>query len=316
MVLLILLVSIVFSMVSSPLAAERVRFALSIKVPGYELPILAAEDKDFWKENGLEAKITFFKGGGPYGRAMAARQIDIGISGSTGVLLAASRGLPMMMVSDFWLSSLGIWVAADGPIKKPADLDGSRLGMSSTGSLPHIYGQAIAKILGLEGKIRFVALGGLSTRMAALKSGAVDGHISPFGAMGRFQQEGTLHEVLRFINYLPKEWVGSAVTTHKEFTVTNPSTVAKSIKVVLQSIRSLRDDPSWATRKLSQMRGYSPKLAKVIYNDMMTRYTKNGYIKRQAVENLRNFLIEHKLISSAEAPPVDKVYTTRFLSTR
>lgn len=313
MVSLILLISLVLSIVSSPLAAEKVRFALSIKVPGYELPSLTAEEKGLWKKNGLEATTTIFKGGGPYGRAMAAREIDIGLSGSTGVVLAASRGLPMMMVADFWLSSLGVWVAADGPIKKPADLAGARLGMSSTGSLPHIYGQAVAKILGLEGKVRFVAVGGLSTRMAALKSGAIEGHLSPFGAMARFQQEGKLHEVLRFINYLPKDWVGTAVTTHKEFTAKRPSTVTKAIKVVLQSVQYLRDDPSWATRKLSQMRGYSPKLSRVIYDDMMTRYTKNGFIKRQAVQNLRKFLIEHKLISSAEAPPVDQVYTTKFL---
>ncbi len=311
---LILVTFFLFSLVPSSVAAATLRFGLAIKVPDYELPSMAAEEKGFWKKNGLDVRTTIFKGGGPYGRAVAAKEIDMGIGGSTGVLVSVSRGLSVIMLATFQNeTSLGIWVAADGPRKKPKDLAGARLGMSSTGSLPHIYGQAVAKILGLEGKIRFVAVGGLGTRMAALKSGAIDGHLSPFSAMARFQQEGTLHEVLRFTDYLPKPWVSNVVTARKEFTIAEPTMVAKGVKAFFQSIQFLRDNPSWTMQRLSKMRRYSPKLAKIVYGDMMVRYTKDHKIPRQAVVNLKKFLIEFKIISSTEAPAVDEVYTTRFL---
>ncbi len=311
---LILVTFFLFSLVPSSFAAQKLRFGVVIKVPDHELPVLAAEEKGFWKKNGLEAKSTIFKGGGPFGRALAAREIDVGTSGTTGLFMANSRGLPSTMLAAFQKrSSLGIWVAAGGPRKKPKDLAGARLGMSSTGSLPHIYGQAVAKVLGLEGKIRFVAVGGLGTRMAALKSGAIDGHLSPFSAMARFQQAGTLHEVLRFTDYLPKPWVSNIIDARKEFTIAKPATVAKGVKAFFQSIKFLRDNPSWTMQRLSKMRKYSPKLAKIVYDDMMVRYTKDHKIPRQAVVNLKKFLIEFKIISSKEAPAVDEVYTTKFL---
>ncbi|MEE8449820.1 MAG: ABC transporter substrate-binding protein, partial [Thermodesulfobacteriota bacterium] len=255
---LILVTFFLFSLVPSSFAAQRLRFGVVIKVPDHELPVLAAEEKGFWEKNGLEAKTTIFKGGGPFGRALAAREVDVGTSGVTGLFMANSRGLPSIMLAAFQKrSSLGIWVAAGGPRKKPKDLAGARLGMSSTGSLPHIYGQAVAKILGLERKIRFVAVGGVATRMAALKSGAIDGHLSPFSAMARFQQEGKLREVLRFSDYLPKEWVATILVAHRETTIAKPTMVARAVKAFFQSIQFMRNDPSWTMQKLSQMRGYS-----------------------------------------------------------
>ena len=311
---LILLTFFLFSLLPSSVAAESLRFGLAIKVPDHELPILAAEEKGFWKENGLEVNTTIFKGGRRLNQAVAARHIDMGTSGATGVFVAASRGLPLLMLATFQnQTSLGIWVAANGPVKKPKDLAGVKLGMSSIGGLPHIYGQATAKVLGLEGKIRFVAVGRVATRMAALTSGAIDGHLSPFSAMARFQQEGKVREVLRFTDYLPKNWVSNVLTAHKEFTIAKPATVAKGVKSFLQSIQFMRNDPAWTMQKLSQMRGYSPKLARIVYDDLMIRYTKDHKIKRQAVVNLKKFLIEFKIISATEAPPIDKIYTTKFL---
>lgn len=51
-------------MSSSASAAGKIKFATSIKLaPTFYLPVLAAEEKGFWKENGPEAELVKFKGG-------------------------------------------------------------------------------------------------------------------------------------------------------------------------------------------------------------------------------------------------------------
>lgn len=295
-------------------SAEKLKFGASVKVPNYELPLLAADEKGIWKENGLEVESLFFSGGGPFGQALAARAIKMGYTAGATTFLGLAGGLPTVIVSDLGQQSLSIWVAPKSAMKNPKDLAGARIGMSSLGSMPHAYGMAVAKALGLQGKIRFVAVGGIPARMAGLKAGAIDGHISPLESMAGFQQKGELRELVRIRDYIPPDSVDNVMVAHKEVIGKEPATVAKVVRAGLQTLRFLRDNPAWATQKLALITGHSEEVARLVYEEMMRIYTRDGKISPKALENLRDFLIEYKIIAPEKAPRLEETYTGQFLS--
>lgn len=310
---LIFLAIWLFSLAPPSLAAEKFKFGISVRTPGYELTAATAQERGFWKDSGLDVEVFAFSGGGPFTQAMAAKAIIMGFHGVPPTVIAVSRGMPVIMVGDLYQNNIGIWVDAKSPIKESKDLAGARIGLSSLGSTPHAYGQGAARALGLEDKIRFVAVGGIPTRLAALKTGAIDGHISPYDAMARFQQAGEAREIVRLRNYLPAEVPDSAVAAHKEAIANSPAIVGKGVQGIIQAVHFLRDNSAWGVPRLAQMTGHPPAVAKLVYEDLMARYTKDGKISTKGLENLILFLVEYKLLTRDKAPRVEDVYTSRFV---
>jgi len=58
-----LLFAILGLVLPRPWAADKLRFATTVKThPILVMPVLAAEEKGFWKQNGLEAEWVPFEG--------------------------------------------------------------------------------------------------------------------------------------------------------------------------------------------------------------------------------------------------------------
>lgn len=140
-------------------AAEKLKFSSSIKThPLYVLPILAAEEKGFWRQQGIDMEWVPIGGGGPMFRAVAAGSVFIGMSGSLSATQARARGIPVIIVADLQsLEPFLVWARADSPIQSPKDLKGTKLAVSSFGEESHAMGRLVAKALGLGGDIKFVA---------------------------------------------------------------------------------------------------------------------------------------------------------------
>lgn len=66
------------------------------------LPVLVAEEEGLWKQNDIEAKWAALKGGGPVIKALASGSAQFGFAGTSGIIMAATRGLDLVMVADFY----------------------------------------------------------------------------------------------------------------------------------------------------------------------------------------------------------------------
>src|SRR3972149_5752733 len=99
--LIILMAFLGLALVQAPSwAAEKVKFATHFKAnPHYWLPVAAALDKGFWKEEGLEVEWVSFDAAAAMNRAVAAGAIDMGTDGLTGHVRAVSAGVPQVMVA-------------------------------------------------------------------------------------------------------------------------------------------------------------------------------------------------------------------------
>lgn len=305
-----LLFLFIFLPVGSLLGADKVRFGVPFKQAAHLLlPVLAAEEKGFWKEAGLETESSFFSSG--MERVMAAGSLDLGFLAASTAIQSAAHGAPIVILADLHLVKFFIWVRADSHIKEPKDLKGARIDALRLGSMNHAYGLLAAKALGLDKDIKFVALGEGPAGLAALKAGKIDGRIGSFQFQAPLKFRGEIRELLTITDYFPREWVDNSVVARADFMEKKPDAIKNALKAVFKSVNFLAGNPQWAIDKMKSEYGYSDEVARAVYDSLS--FSRDGKITRRAMENVRDFLLEYGLVPRDKVPAVEALYTARFL---
>lgn len=306
----VLMLSLIFS--TQLQAIEKLRIGTAIKeFPGYYLPILAAQEHGFFKQNGLEVEWVPFKGSPLLNSAVAAGDIKMGMDGVTGTLQAVSRGLPLVIIASLYLDNdFNLYVRADSPIRDPKDLRGAKLGTTRLGTISHIYGQFLAKKFGLEKEVKFVGTGGVTEVVAAMKAGVLDGTVLTPSQFAELQLKGEVRLVTKIADHLPKEWVNQIIFSPSEFIKRNSETVRRSVKSLVAAFGYIYGNPGWSIAKIKSESGFSEEASKLVYQAM--GLSRDGKISRRALENVINFVVEYGLVPKDKLPAVDQLYTREF----
>src|SRR3972149_4935432 len=94
------LAGLYLGLASPGLALDKVKLGTSVKVfPIFYLPPLTAEERGFWKANGLDVEWVPFIGGAPHTQAIAAGAISIGLVSADLPFIGGGRGLPRNIVA-------------------------------------------------------------------------------------------------------------------------------------------------------------------------------------------------------------------------
>lgn len=293
-------------------AAEKIKVGTALKVHAvYALPMLAAEEKGFFNQQGLQAEWIPFSAAGALHRAAAAGAVPLGVDEVTGTIQAVARGVAIIIVSDLGVKNdFGIWVRTGSPIRESGDLRGRKIDVARLGGSSHAYARAVARNLGIEKEVRYVASGGVAEQIAALRSGAIDSTMITFFSVAPLAVKGEIREVVSVPDYLPREWMSRLLFARKELVEQSPESVTKVIKALLAAIEFIMKNREWALDRMQSFSRYSKEAAEVLYPRLI--YSKDGRISRQALANVKQFLIDFGIIVLAEAPPVDDLYTARF----
>lgn len=303
-----------FGLVFAALAADKVALSTAVKVyPGYYLPVLAAEEKGFWKDNGLEVEWVPFPGTAAQFVAVAARASNIGLTPSDGAPVAAERGSPVFMVAELIpREPFLVWVKADSPYRHPRDLKGTKFGTPRLGGTSHAFGRIVARAYGIEKDMRFIGAGGLPEMYAALRAGALDVIAQPISLTVGMKMAGIIREIGSMADYLPKPWLEHVIFARKDYARSNPDLVRRTIKATLQATDFMKKDSRWTIDKMKSLSGYSEAAAKAVYDDL--EFTTTGRLERKAVENIRTIFIEYGILTKDKAPAVDDLFTNEYVS--
>lgn len=311
---IVLVAGLLVSSLSGVKAAEKIQLGTAIKLyPHYYLPVLAGEEKEIWKKNGLEVEWVPFSAGAALVRAAASGAINIGLVPGVTLVQAVARGVPVLIVSDlvgrddYWF-----WVRTDSRLRTPMDLKGAKVGVPLLGGSSHAYGRALAKALGLEKEVKFVGAGGSRENVATLKAGAIDAAVMVFTSMANLKAAGEVKEFLNTGDYLPKEWVEHVVFARKDFIKTNPDMVRRVLRGVLQGVEFTLKNSPWATEKMKELSGFPVESARLVVERLPGQFTRDGRINRKAVENLRDFLMEYEIIPRDKPLAVEELFTSEF----
>jgi NitT/TauT family transport system substrate-binding protein len=175
---------------------KDVHIAVGGKPALYYLPLTIAEQLGYFKDEGLNVKISDFAGGSQTLQAVVGGSADVA-SG------AFEHTINMQAKKQFLVAfvqmgrepqiSIGILKSKAANYKGPADLKGYRFGVSAPGSSTNIILNAFIAKGGLKpSDVVIVGVGTGAGAVAAVKSGQIDGTSNTDPVMTKLELEGSL----------------------------------------------------------------------------------------------------------------------------
>src|SRR5262249_45431993 len=182
----LLLSSILCGWMSVSFGADTIRIAYSSINP-HALLVSLAEKRGLFAKYGLSSVVVYIPGGSTVVQTMISGEIDLGqLTGAPGVA-ANLRGADILYIA-MTDDTMGYQLATRGDIKSAAGLKGKRLGISRFASSSDFGTRTLLKRLGVDPKeVTILQIGNEAERLAALKSGSIDGSIfnAPFGNVAK-----------------------------------------------------------------------------------------------------------------------------------
>src|SRR6516165_4930917 len=296
--------------VSSVNAQTTVKIGLAVPSYGPFAPVYAAEELGYYKENGVAAEITAYRGGPAAQEALAAGAADIINFFPPGVALAVKKGIKEKVVGIGSAKPAGwhIVVMASSPFRAVADLAGKKIGVTAKGATTDFYALWAAKRAGVQ--IETVPVGAPAL-IPTLKSGQID--------------VAVLNSPLSFRLIVPGEG-RSLVDLGKEMEPTLPdvwvatqSLIDGNAKAVEGALRSIYK----ATAYMQKNRAYGLDYLRKFTGEKDDKVLELDYdvvlAKRPTTAKIETQWIEASLALAAlggigDLPPVAEIFTDRFSS--
>ena len=175
---------------------KDVHIAVGGKAALYYLPLTIAEQLGYFKDEGLEVKISDFAGGSQALRAVVGGSADV-VSGAyehTINMQSQKQSLiAFVQMGRLPQMAVGIATGRAASYKSPKDLKGLKIGVSAPGSSTHILFNYFISRDGLKpNDVSVIGVGLGSTAIAAVKSGQVDvlSNVDPM--MTKLEQDGSI----------------------------------------------------------------------------------------------------------------------------
>jgi len=192
-------------------AAERMHIGMPVEPPNLvHLTAWLAQDLGYFKEEGLDAKITGFRGGVAVHQALVAAGSDLDTGYIPGPLLFAgiAKGSKMKALWSMSAKNEAVLIAAPD-IKNIKDAKGRKVGIEGVGGYSHIGFLSVAEPAGLPDKdVTFVRTTP-PQRLPFLLQGNVDVVVTHVEEFFRLQREKPVNELARIWRTQPHYLYGA-----------------------------------------------------------------------------------------------------------
>jgi ABC-type nitrate/sulfonate/bicarbonate transport system substrate-binding protein len=233
---------------------------------GLHIPSYVAMDRDFFKEEGLDATFVSLVGR-PMITAGLSGNIDfVPIpSGGAGAVLngAKLRYVVGQSLKPQWI------IVTHKDISKPEDLKGKTLGYARVGAADYDEGAAVfARFFNMQvGRdYKVISFQAEPERIAALANGDIAGALvsAPRAPMA---QKAGLKVLLRTGDYMPR--AGGAFWTTDAFFEKNPDAVKRFIRAVAKGVMYLRDNRAGSIPSIKEHLGIqSDEEAGIVWDEL------------------------------------------------
>ncbi|MFG2005440.1 ABC transporter substrate-binding protein [Spirillospora sp. NPDC048911] len=145
----------------------------------YAAPVYLAQQKGFFKEEGLTVKTEVFPGGAKALPKLIGGQIDMMVSNHVSAITSSANGTKMRILAEIDLGvekELPVLVAKDSPIHTPADLKGKKIALNTGRNLGELTVTSALATAGVDvkkDKVTFVDVP-FPAMVAALEKKSVD----------------------------------------------------------------------------------------------------------------------------------------------
>lgn len=173
----VLIVGMLLLTASPAFSAQRLTVMLDWFPNIDHLPLYVAQQEGLFSRAGLEVAIMSPSESTDALKLAASHKVDIAVSYEPQAIVAASRGLPVVVVGRLVEHPLGVILfLGNKGIRKPADLEGKRLGYTVPGMMDVLLG-AFASINGIR---HYTPVNVGFSIIPSLVSGKVDAVMGPY----------------------------------------------------------------------------------------------------------------------------------------
>jgi len=265
------------------LAQERITLGLTTRNGSTSLPYVVAEEKGFFKAEGLNALIVIMQNQVVV-NGVLSRHVDYGGTFSNFVG-AAMSGAPVKIVMSV-MDGADHFLVTSPNIKRVEDLKGKTFGISSFGGTPHSEAIAILKKYGLnpDKDVTFLQVGGSSARYLSLESGSIQAAmiVPPFNHLAK---KRGFNELLGFNDIMSMPVGGLAV--HMQKMKEKPDEIVKMIRALIKSLEYIRTrkpdilaiiDKQWGIKEAD--------IRENMYKEMLGLFSRTGIGSDEAMRNV------------------------------
>jgi len=260
-------------------AAERVMIATPSRGL-FEFPVVVAMRKGFYRDEGLDVdKIQMQPAIGV--KALMSGDVDYLLAWGS-ALRAAVSGVPIKAVVGFAGRPLHVLVARP-EIKTPKDLKGKIVGVDSVAGTVDYLSRVALRHFGLEPEkdVKIIVTGESPTRLAALRTGAIDATPIDVAFAVKAEDEGFKRLVyLGDLIELPLS--GMAVMEQK--LRTQRDQVKRVVRAGVRGLRFMKQNRNEIVQMLADYLRITPAQAARAYDASINSFTDNGIISDKGVQ--------------------------------
>lgn len=282
------------------------------------LPLDLAVALDYFKDEGLEPKITYLKGGTATAQALISKQVDFSTNSIDHTFKAAAQGKDDLRIVVLMNQTPGMVLVVDSKhknkIKSISDLKGMRLGVTSKGSATNMVLAFLLSKNGVSPDDVTIVKAGSSTFPPALKNGDIDGGIAlePFASTMVEQDAAYVLQRLITAEDSQQAFDGpynlAGIVTRQDVIDSNPEQVQKVVNAIVRALKWMQNhtEEEIADALSSEVIG-SDKARYVRTLKLLKEfYSPDGRISAEGSDNvLAAMSISGVLTSKLSQPPSD-----------
>ena len=277
------------------------------------VPVNIGIEKGFFQKHGIAVNLITFRGGSPMMQAATAGSVDI-VVGSGSDFVYLRKGVPLTAVAQAAgpPNLFGVVVWNDSGIKTVEDLKGTKMGISTVGSMTEWLALDLARWKGWPpGSIDPVAIGSdQAGQVAALKLHQVASVMgtSAFGLQLEEQHDGRL--LIQVSDYLG-DIVIHMVEATNTIAAKNPDAVRGFLAGWFDTIRFMRENKAETVALARGETGFDQTVEDREYDLTMPMFSTDGHFRPEGLRSLLSLLSRHGAIPADT--DLTKFYTDRFL---
>jgi NitT/TauT family transport system substrate-binding protein len=261
----------------------RITLGLTTRNGSTALPFTIAEDKGFFKSEGLNVVIVVMQNQVVV-NGVVTRNVDYGGTFSNFVG-AALAGLPVRIVMSA-MDGSDHYLVTSPAVKRVEDLKGKIFGISSFGGTPHSEAIMILRKYGMnpEKDVTFLQIGGSASRYTALESGAIQAAmlVPPFN---NFARKHGFNQLLGFNDVMNIPLGG--LTVHTQRIKEKPDEIVKMIKALLRATDYIRTHKAEIVSYMEAKWGIKDaEVRDSIYRDISGLYSRTGIAPDETMKNV------------------------------
>jgi NitT/TauT family transport system substrate-binding protein len=246
-VILLLLLAAESTAQDKPL--KKIYYGVSTLSPNLWIPWLAKEAKLFEK-NGLDVETVLLRGSGQTSQAMVSGSLFAASVASPAVMLANLNGADLANVAH-GIAAQGSKLMVRPEIRKPEDLKGKKIGVSSLGSAGDLIFGYILRKYGIDAnrEINFLAVGNTGERLQSLFNGAVDAADLTYPADVQAERKG-----FRVLLDAKKELVypTASVVTRRKTIREERDSVMRFVRSYVEGVAFLKQNKEFSQKVLGK----------------------------------------------------------------